>query len=283
MAELLHNLALLITIWQMPLLFPDNAVKMQKVPLGAAIEKKRREIIMKKKLLAVLLTGAMVMSMLTACGGGSEETSTDTAAEEVVEEEDTAEDSAADGMCSDETFSALQDNYASMVEAYNAVKDLYESDEIEADDSIEDVMNQAADVINEMGEISQDTITEEDAETLNSAMLDILDALSLLVDGMTETDASADAASEGCSDESFATLQDNFAALSEAYDAVSDAYMSDEVEQNDDIEAALNETQDIMTQMGEISQDTITEEDAEVLNDSILALLEVLDSVVDAM
>ena len=208
------------------------------------------------------------MSMLTACGGGSEETSTDTAAEEVVEEEDTAEDSAADGMCSDETFSALQDNYASMVEAYNAVKDLYESDEIEADDSIEDVMNQAADVINEMGEISQDTITEEDAETLNSAMLDILDALSLLVDGMTETDASADAASEGCSDESFATLH---------------AYMSDEVEQNDDIEAALNETQDIMTQMGEISQDTITEEDAEVLNDSILALLEVLDSVVDAM
>lgn len=237
---------------------------------------------MKKKLLAVLLTGAMVMSMLTACGGGSEETSTDTAAEEVVEE-DTAEDSAADGMCSDETFSALQDNYASMVEAYNAVKDLYESDEIEADASIEEVMNQAADVINEMGEISQDTITEEDAETLNSVMLDILDALSLLVDGMTETDASADAASEGCSDESFATLQDNFAALSEAYDAVSDAYMSDEVEQNDDIEAALNETQDIMTQMGEITQDTITEEDAEVLNDSILALLEVLDSVVDAM
>lgn len=283
MAELLHNLALLITIWQMPLLFPDNAVKMQKVPLGAAIEKKGEKFIMKKKLLAVLLTGAMVMSMLTACGGGSEETSTDTAAEEVVEEADTAEDSAADGMCSDETFSALQDNYASMVEAYNAVKDLYESDEIEADDSIEDVMNQAADVINEMGEISQDTITEEDAETLNSAMLDILDALSLLVDGMTETDASADAASEGCSDESFATLQDNFAALSEAYDAVSDAYMSDEVEQNDDIEAALNETQDIMTQMGEISQDTITEEDAEVLNDSILALLEVLDSVVDAM
>ena len=119
----------------------------------------------------------MVMSMLTACGGGSEETSTDTAAEEVVEEEDTAEDSAADGMCSDETFSALQDNYASMVEAYNAVKDLYESDEIEADDSIEDVMNQAADVINEMGEISQDTITEEDAETLNSAMLDMLDGV----------------------------------------------------------------------------------------------------------
>ena len=122
------------------------------------------------------------MSMLTACGGGSEEASTDTAAEEVAE--DTAEDSAADGMCSDETFSALQDNYASMVEAYNAVKDLYESDEIEADDSIEDVMNQAADVINEMGEISQDTITEEDAEVLNDSILALLEVLDAVVDAM---------------------------------------------------------------------------------------------------
>ena len=233
---------------------------------------------MKKKLLAILLTAAMVMSMLTACGGGSEETTaTDT------ETENVTEDSADGEMCSDETFSALQDNYASMVEAYNAVKDLYESDEIEADASIEDVMNQAADVINEMGEISQDTITEADAETLNSAMLDILNALSLLVDGMTETDGASDVAAEGCSDETFSTLQDNFATLSEAYDIVADAYMSDEVEQNDDIEAALNETQDIMTQMGEISQDAITEEDAEVLNDSILALLDVLGSVADAM
>lgn len=236
---------------------------------------------MKKKLLAVLLTGAMVMSMLTACGGGSEETTTDVATEDVAE--DSADTSADGEMCSDETFSALQDNYASMVEAYNAVKDLYESDEIEADASIEDIMNQAADVINQMGEISQDTITEADADTLNSAMLDILNALSLLVDGMTETDGASDAAAEGCSDETFAALQDNFATLSEVYTTVSDAYMSDEVEQNDDIEAALNETQDIMTQMGEISQDTITEEDAEVLNDAMLSLLDVLDAVVDAM
>ena len=51
MTELLHNLALLITIWQMPLLFPDNAVKMQKVPLGAAIEKKRREIYYEKEVI----------------------------------------------------------------------------------------------------------------------------------------------------------------------------------------------------------------------------------------
>lgn len=240
---------------------------------------------MKKKLLAVLLTGVMVMSMLTACGGGSEETTTDVATEDVAEDSaDASTDDSADGeMCSDETFSALQDNYASMVEAYNAVKDLYESDEIEADASIEDVMNQAADVINEMGEISQDTITEADAETLNSAMLDILDALSLVVDGMSETGDATEAAAEGCSDETFAALQDNYATLSEVYTTVYDAYMSDEVEQNDDIETALSETENIMTQMGEISQDTITEEDAEVLNDAMLSLLDVLDAVVDAM
>ena len=240
---------------------------------------------MKKKLLAVLLTGAMVMSMLTACGGGSEETTTDVATEDVAEDSaDASTDDSADGeMCSDETFSALQDNYASMVEAYNAVKDLYESDEIEADAAIEDVMNQAADVINQMGEISQDSITEADADTLNSTMLDILDGLSLTVDGMTEAGGASDAASEACSDETFAALQENFATLSEVYTTVSDAYMSDEVEQNDDIEAALTETQDIMTQMGEISQDTITEEDAEVLNDAMLSLLDVLDAVVDAM
>lgn len=232
---------------------------------------------MKKKLLAVLLTGVMAMSMLTACGG-SEETTADTAAEDVAEEETT------DGeVCSDETFSALQDNYASMVEAYNAVKDLYESDEIEGDAAIEDIMNEAADVINQMGEITQDTITEADADTLNSAMLDILDALSNLVDGMTVAEDGSDTSAESCSDETFSALQDNYASLVEAYDAVYEAYQSDEVEQNDEIESALTQTQEVMDQMGEITQDTITEEDAYTLNDAILTLLDVLGSIVDAM
>ena len=222
------------------------------------------------------------MSMLTACGGGSEETSTDTSAEEVVEE-DTAEDSAADGMCSDETFSALQDNYASMVEAYNAVKDLYESDEIAGDAEIEDLMNQAADVINEMGEISQDAITEADAETLNGVMLDILDGLSGIVDAMEVVGDGESTADEACSDETFAALQENYATLTDVYNTVYDAYMSDEIEQNDEIENALAQTADIMNEMGEISQDAITELDAETLNDTMLTLLDVLDAVVDAM
>lgn len=234
---------------------------------------------MKKKLLAVLLTGVMAMSMLTACGG-SDETTTGAATEDVSAVSTVSTDGE---MCSDETFSALQDNYAAMTEAYNAVKELYENDAIAADEAIEDVMNQAADVINQMGEISQDSITEEDAVTLNSAMADILDALSSVVDGMTMTEGGEEAASEACSDETFAVLQENYSTLSGVYDTVEAAYLSEEIEQNDEIEEALTQTQDIMTQMGEISQDSITEEDAVVLNDAILSLLEVLGAVVDAM
>ena len=235
---------------------------------------------MKKKLLAVVLAGVMSMSMLTACGGTETTAEVEKAAvEEETEAEETTEDASGD-MCSDETFSILQDNYATMVDCYNAVKELYESDEIAADADIEDTMNKAADVINQMGEITQDTITEADAEDLNSAMVDILDALENIVDAMQTT---GDVAGDVCSDDTFATLQDNYAVLTDAYNVVYDAYMSDEIEQNDDIEDALNQTADIINEMGEISQDTITEADAEALNDSMLTLLDVLDAVVDAM
>ena len=125
---------------------------------------------MKKKILAVVLAGVMAMSMLTACGGSAETAETTETADV-----ETTEDAASDEACSDETFATLQDNYAVMVDAYNQVKDLYESDEIAGDAEIEDLMNQAADVINEMGEISQDTITEADAETLNGAMTSLMD------------------------------------------------------------------------------------------------------------
>lgn len=81
---------------------------------------------MKKKVLAVLLTGVMAMSMLTACGG-SDETTTGAATEDVAAVSTDGE------MCSDETFSILQSNYATMTDAYNAVKDLYENDGIFAE------------------------------------------------------------------------------------------------------------------------------------------------------
>ena len=134
---------------------------------------------MKKKILAVVLTAAMSAMVLTACGG-------DKAAEAPVEEaavEETA-DAGSDEMVSDETFATLQDNYATLVEANNAVVDLYNSDDIEANADVEALLNQASDVITQMGEIKQDTLTEADAETLNQAMLDLLDGLSATVDAM---------------------------------------------------------------------------------------------------
>ena len=236
---------------------------------------------MKKKFLAMIMAGVMAAALLTACGGGSEETAAeDTAVEETAE--DTADTEDAGDMVSDETFAILQDNYATMVEAYNAVAELYSSDEIAADADIEDTMNKAADVINQMGEITQDSMTEADAEDLNSAMVDILDALSMLVDGMQEADG-AEAADGAVSDETFAILQDNFKTLSDAYDIVADYYMSDEVEADADIEDILNQTADVINEMGEISQDTITEEDAVTLNDTMMSLMDSLQIIVDAM
>lgn len=240
---------------------------------------------MKKKFLAMIMAGVMAAALLTACGGGSEETAAeDTAVEETAEDtaEDTADTEDAGDMVSDETFEILQDNYATMVEAYNAVAELYSSDEIAADADIEDTMNKAADVINQMGEITQDSMTEADAEDLNGAMVDILDALSMLVDGMQEADG-AEAADGAVSDETFAILQDNFKTLSDAYDIVADYYMSDEVEADADVEDILNQTADVINEMGEISQDTITEEDAVTLNDTMMSLMDRLQIIVDAM
>ena len=135
---------------------------------------------MKKKLLAVLLTGVMAMSMLTACGG-SDETTTGAATEDVSAVSTVSTDGE---MCSDETFATLQDNYAKLTDCYNTVYDAYMSDEIEQDDDIESTLTEAADLIEEMGEISQDSVTEEDAVILNDSMSAVLQVLFAVVNAM---------------------------------------------------------------------------------------------------
>ena len=156
---------------------------------------------MKKKLLAVLMVCVMSTAVFAACGkkeeaaapaateeaapAATEEAATEEAAVEEAPVEEAATEEAVTGeMVSDETFAALQDNYATLVEANNAVVDLYNSDDIEANADVEALLNQASDVITQMGEIKQDTLTEADAETLNQAMLDLLDGLSATVDAM---------------------------------------------------------------------------------------------------
>ena len=144
---------------------------------------------MKKKLLSVLMTVAMVAVLVTGCGSSSEEDSTaavEETEEVAVEEEETEEvaEEAVGEAVSDETFAALQENYVTLVDSYEAVAEFYNQDEVEADANIESTMANAADVISQMGEITQESITEEDAESLNSAMMDILDALQMIVDAM---------------------------------------------------------------------------------------------------
>jgi ATP-dependent 26S proteasome regulatory subunit len=99
----------------------------------------------------------------------------------------------------------------------------------------------------------------------------------------TDTDVEATSSDEACSDETFATLQDTYATLTELYNAVYEAYMSDAVEQDDTIETTLSGCEDVMTQMGEISQDTITESDAVALIDQMNAIADVLNVVIDAL
>lgn len=154
---------------------------------------------MKRKLVTVLLVGVMALLSLTACGEETKEPATATAdvaketkepatatADVAEEKTDVAEDEGtADGeMVSDKTFTELQDNFALLVETYDAVAELYNSEEIAANPEIEKVMKQAEDVIAQMGEISQDTITEEDAVALNDSMVTLVEALGMIVEGM---------------------------------------------------------------------------------------------------
>lgn len=142
---------------------------------------------MKKKLVAMVLAGIMAFSMLTACGGKEEaETSSEevVAVGEEVEAEAPVQEEAAEGMMSDETFAGLQESYTAMVEAYDAVLALYSSDEIAANAEIEEVLTEVKAVMDEMGELSQEEMTEEDAGVLSQAMLDLLDAMDALIEGM---------------------------------------------------------------------------------------------------
>ena len=87
-------------------------------------------------------------------------------------------------MVSDDTFAALQENYTALQEVYDTVAELYNSDDVEADTDIEDALTEAYSLIEEMGTISQDTITEADAETLNDSFIYMLEALQAIVDAM---------------------------------------------------------------------------------------------------
>lgn len=236
---------------------------------------------MKKRVWAILLSTVMAATFITACGGDDSEGSqtAEATVTETAEATEEADDSTGD-MVSDETFAVLQDNFATLSANYDAVLDFYYSDEIAADETIEDLLTQSAEVINQMGELTQEEITEADAEALNNVMLELSDALSEIVSMMKPAE---DASEDYVSDETFAALQENYNSLVDTYTMVVEYYNSDAVKANADVEKVLNQAAAYIEQMGEITQDSITEADAVELNNSMLSVMDALATITDVI
>lgn len=209
-----------------------------------------------KKLLALIVCGTMVLSM-TACGGSKEtpaaQNDVSVQAEADTVEDAEAEETGAKEMCSDETFASLQEVFGLLTDLHNQTVDLYSEDQIAADADLEDALNQSADAINQMGELTQENISEDDALVLLNAMETLADALYAADEAMMGEVTE----STPCSDETFAVLQSNYQLLVEAYNAVSDAYMSDEIEQSDEVEANLNQAKELIESLGEVDQQAL--------------------------
>lgn len=235
-----------------------------------------------KKLLALIVCGTMVLSM-TACGGSKEtpaaQNDVSVQAEADTLEDAEAEETGAKEMCSDETFASLQEVFGLLTDLHNQTVDLYSEDQIAADADLEDALNQSADAINQMGELTQENISEDDALVLLNAMETLADALYAADEAMMGEVTE----STPCSDETFAVLQSNYQLLVEAYNAVSDAYMSDEVEQSDEVEANLNQAKELIESLGEVDQASLAEEDAESTIDAMSAINDYLAAILEAM
>ena len=252
---------------------------------------------MKKKIVSVVLAIVMTTTLLTACGGNKEASAPAAAPQTEAQapapapaetlapaaNDDTKTDAADGEMVSDEIFEMMQENYELLTQLYDAVAELYNSDEVAANPEIEEAMAEARDILEQMGEITQDTLTEENAITINDAMSNLIDAFDFIVGDMELVEGADAADGEMVSDETFAVLQENYELLTQLYDVVAEAYNSDEVAANPEIEEAMNEAYDIIEKMGEISQDTITEEDAVELSELMVGLVDLFQAVVDEM
>jgi len=235
-----------------------------------------------KKLLALIVCGTMVLSM-TACGGSKEtpaaQNDVSVQAEADTVEDAEAEETGAKEMCSDETFASLQEVFGLLTDLHNQTVDLYSEDQIAADADLEDALNQSADAINQMGELTQENISEDDALVLLNAMETLADALYAADEAMMGEVTE----STPCSAETSAELQSNYQLLVEAYNAVSDAYMSDEIEQSDEVEANLNQAKELIESLGEVDQASLAEEDAESTIDAMSAINDYLAAILEAM
>lgn len=104
---------------------------------------------MKKKFAAFFTTVVMVATLLTACGG--------------------------DTGVSDETYNTLKTNWASMTSFYNETAAAYNeacsNGQIERDADFEELMNQAAAILEEMNNTPREDMTEEKAIEMNDNLI----------------------------------------------------------------------------------------------------------------
>lgn len=231
---------------------------------------------MKKKFAAIIMAASfMAAALLTACGGDTEADAPapSSAAAESSAQSDAAGSSDTD-MVSDETFTVIQQNYALLVEYHDAIAAAYNSDEIAANPEIEEVMNQAADLITQMGEVRQDTLSEEDAVTLNDYIIGVVEVLTGVVEEMETTGAVDGAEGTPVSDETFGILQQNWATLTDMYNQMATAYNNGEIEKNEDFEKLMNQAAEILEQIQVISRDELTEEKAVEVNDTMILIQE---------
>lgn len=234
---------------------------------------------MKKKLLAIVMAASfLAATLLTACGGDTEADapapSSSAPASSTASTDSNAQPAAADGMVSDETFAAIQQNYAVLVQYHTAIAEAYNSDEIAANPEIEEVMNNAADLIEQMGQVSKETLTEEDAVTLNDYIIGVVEVLTGVVEEMETTGAADGAEGTPVSDETFGILQQNWATLTDMYNQMATAYNNGEIEKNEDFEKLMNQAAEILEQIQVISRDELTEEKAVEVNDTMILIQE---------
>lgn len=148
---------------------------------------------MKKKFLAVAMTAVMVAVSLTGCGNdsssdsGTQAQATQPAVTQTPVTQPAATQAAATQaatqaaqMVSDATFARLQECYRTLTERYEYTVGMYNNGFIEPNAQLENALNLSREAIMQMGEVTQEELTETDALELYANMDSLSTALSEL-------------------------------------------------------------------------------------------------------
>ena len=144
---------------------------------------------MKKKFLAVAMTAVMAAVSLTGCGNDSSSDSvtqaqaTQPAVTQAPVTQPAATQAAATQaaqMVSNATFARLQECYRTLTERYEYTVGMYNNGFIEPNAQLENALNLSREAIIQMGEVTQEELTETDTLELYANMDSLSTALSEL-------------------------------------------------------------------------------------------------------